>query len=617
MSRKTSTPLLALFALGVVFGDIGTSPIYAFQQSVSDGQSTVDGIYGVASLIFWALTIVVSIKYLLFVLRADNKGEGGVLALFSLQPTSIRQPTRRRHYAVFLALLLGTAFLFGDGFITPAISVLSAVEGTGIINPSWVHFEVPITCAILIALFAVQYKGTAKIGAIFGPIMLLWFGTLAVLGIREISTHPSVLRALSPTYAVSFLAHNGWHSFIVLSSVILAITGVEALYADLGHFGATAIRLAWLLVAFPALILNYLGQAAEEISSPHNANALFFNMAPNHGWLIYLVVLSTVATVIASQALIAGVGSISRQAVQMGLFPRLQIIHTSSREAGQIYVPFMNTLLGVGTILLVVIFQSSSNLANAYSFDISGTMLITTVGLGIVASYRWHWKRSAVLALCVPLGLLDVAFFSSTATKIFKGAWVPLALALVILAVMLVWRYGNSVLTRQLRAAAVSWDQLDTLLDTNKVFMAPRTGIFPTSSLERVPQAALSQIRQMHVLPQRVVAVMVTTSDEAYEEKLEAVTEISDTVTAVSFVMGYMNEVNLPDLVRRYVMSAEDEADATYYLADRKFNNMNTGEVTGLIESVFTFMHRNSATPSHYFALPDERIVTLGTQLDL
>ncbi len=617
MKRNTSTPLLALFALGVVFGDIGTSPLYAFQQSAAGVQTSVQSIFGVASLIFWALMAVVSVKYLIFVLRADNDGEGGVLALFSLLPKSIRRPVNWGQYTVFFALLLGTAFLFGDGFLTPAISVLSAVEGTGVINPSWVHYEVPITCAILFVLFAVQFKGTAKIGSVFGPIMVLWFTTIGGLGIREILKDPSVFRALSPTYAISFLAHNQLHSLVILSSVILAVTGVEALYADLGHFGATAIRLAWFLVAGPALVLNYLGQAAEELVSPKLSGALFFNMAPNRAFLIYLVFLATAATVIASQALIAGVGSISRQAVQMGLFPRLQVIHTSSRESGQIYVPFMNAVIGIGTILLVVIFKSSANLGNAYSFDISGTMLITTVGLGIVASHRWRWKKRYVLPLCFFLGLIDLAFFVSTCTKIFKGAWVPLAIALVILYFMLVWRHANAVLTRQLENSAVGWDKLDELLANNGVFTSPRTGIFLTSSLDRIPQAALSQIRQMHVFPSRVIAVEINSSEEAYEEVLESRTEVRDGVTTASLRLGFMNEVDVPSLVRKYLLSVSEESSATYYLADRKFNNMNRGEITGVTEKIFTFLHRNSATPSHYFGLPDDRIVTLATQLDL
>ena len=617
MKRTTSTPVLALLALGVVFGDIGTSPIYAFQQSVSDGHATVSSIYGVASLIFWAIMIVVSLKYLVFVLRADNRGEGGVLALFSLLPRTIRRPTSRRQYAVFFSLLMGTAFLFGDGFITPAISVLSAVEGTGVINPSWVHYEVPLTVIILVILFAVQSKGTAKIGAFFGPITLLWFITIGGLGIRQIMKQPAVLGALSPTYAVSFLAQNQLHSLVVLSSVILAITGVEALYADLGHFGARAIRLAWWFVVAPALILNYLGQAAEEIVSPHSSSNLFFALAPNRTFLYFLVIISTAATVIASQALISGVGSVSRQAVQMGLFPRLRILHTSSKESGQIFVPFINAFVGVGTILLVIIFKTSANLANAYSFDISGTMLITTLGLAIVASYRWHWKRWLVGVLFGLFGVIDLTFFASTATKLFKGAWVPLAIALVILFFMLVWRHGNAVLTRQLREAAVTWADLDEQLRQSHVFRPPTTGVFLASQLDVVPQAALSQIRQMHVLPARLVVVKVTTTDEPYEEHVEALMEVAPGVTTVEFHLGYMSPVDLPALLRTHLKDDLDESSVTYYLADRKFTNRGRGEITGVTERVFTFMHRNSATASRYFGLPDERVVTLATQLDL
>ena len=617
MKRTTATPILALMALGVVFGDIGTSPIYAFQQSVSDGQASVAGIYGVASLIFWALFIVVSIKYLFFVLRADNHGEGGVLALFSLLPRTIRHPKKWTQYSIFLALLLGTAFLFGDGLITPSISVLSAVEGTGVINPSWVHYEVPITVIILVVLFAVQYKGTAKIGSLFGPITFVWFLTIGLLGLREIFKHPSVWEALSPYYAANFLATNQLHSLVILSSVILAITGVEALYADLGHFGATAIRLALFFVAGPALVLNYLGQASEEITNPRAANTLFFSMAPSRGLLIYLVIISTLATIIASQALISGVGSISRQAVQMGLFPRLSVIHTSSKESGQIYVPIVNALVGIGAILLVVIFKSSGHLANAYSFDISGTMLITTIGFGIVASHRWSWRKRLVIPLCVVFGVIDFCFFASTSTKIIKGAWVPLVISLVIMYFMLVWRYGNRVLTRQLKSKAQSWDQLESLLEDNQVLTTPTVGIFLTNDRTTIPQAAISQIEQMHVFPSKAYIVSLVVTEEPFERRLGERQELNDRVTTVEILVGYLEDLNIPDLLNQLALPPEEEASATYYLADRKFTNVGRGEVTGSTEKVFTFMHRNSVSPSHYFGLPEDRVVTLASLTDL
>jgi KUP system potassium uptake protein len=617
MKRNTATPILALLALGVVFGDIGTSPIYAFQQSVGDGQSSIASIYGVASLIFWALVIVVSIKYLFFVLRADNDGEGGVLALFSLQPNSIRNPTKWTRYAIFLALLMGTAFLFGDGLITPAISVLSAVEGTGIINPSWVHYEVPVTVVILLILFAAQYKGTAKIGSLLGPITFVWFLTIGLLGVREILRHPAVLEALSPYYAVNFLMTNRLHSFIILSSVILAITGVEALYADLGHFGATAIRLAWFFVAGPALVLNYLGQAAEEIVDPKASSALFFSMAPNRGFLVYLVVISTLATIIASQALISGVGSISRQAIQMGLFPRLSVIHTSSKESGQIYVPIINSMVGVGSILLVIIFKSSAHLANAYSFDISGTMLITTVGFGIVATHRWSWKKRTIVPLTIFFGLIDLCFFLSTSTKIVKGAWVPLAISFVIMYLMLVWRHGNQVLTRQLRKKAETWDHLDEMLATHHVLTTPTVGIFLTNDVTTIPQAAASQISRMHVFPETNYVVSVVTTEEPYERQLERLDALTDRVTTIEIKVGYLEDLSVPDLLKEMVISQEEEARATYYLADRKFTNMGRGEVTGSTEKVFTFLHRNSVSPARYFGLPENRVVTITSLVDL
>jgi KUP system potassium uptake protein len=425
-----------------------------------------------------------------------------------------------------------------------------------------------------------------------------------------------VLEAISPKYALDFLAHNQFHSLVILSSVILAITGVEALYADLGHFGARAIRWAWFVIVAPSLVMNYLGQAAEEIVSPRSANALFFNMAPNRAWLVYLVLLSTAATIIASQALISGVASISQQAIHLGIFPRLNIIHTSDSEFGQVYVPFMNALLGIGTILLVVIFKSSAHLANAYSFDISGTMLITTIGLGIVAVHRWHWGKYRSLLLCAFFGVIDLAFFASTSTKLLKGAWVPLLIALVILYFMIVWRHSNNVLTRQLKQSSIPLSEFTATCTEFNVAFTDSVGVYLTTDVESIPQAALTQIRQLHALPSSIFLVSVVTSEDPYGVSIVANYEANDLVSVLVVKVGYMESVDLPELLRSDVLGTRELA-ATYYLADRKFNNRNLGEITGVEESIFTFLHRNAVTASHYFGLPDDRVVTLAMQLDL
>lgn len=617
MQHKSSTPVLALMALGVVFGDIGTSPIYAFQQSVSDGEASLAGIYGTVSLIFWALVIVVSVKYLIFVLQADNHGEGGVLALFALQPRSVREPKKKLNYALYLALMMGAAFLFGDGILTPAISVLSAVEGTGVINPNWVHYEVPITVIILAVLFGLQFTGTAKLGSFFGPIMIVWFATLGILGIPQIAHVPGVLKALSPSYAIQYIGDNGLHTFIILSSVILAITGVEALYADLGHFGKRPIRLAWFLLAGPCLILNYLGQAAEEIHNPKSSNALFFNLAPNRGTLIFLVIISTAATIIASQALISGVGSIAKQAVQMGIFPRMRIIHTNAKSSGQIYVPLINTMVGIGSIVLVLVFQTSAHLANAYSFDISGTMLITTVGMGVVAKRRWKWSKWVVVLFLAFFGTIDLGFFLSTSTKILKGAWVPLLISLAIMYLIWVWRRGQLVLGQEMAELDMTWTDVETQVEAGVLAEVPSRAIFLSSQLAKVPMAGVSQFRQMHVVQRHIVVASLTTTEEPWGVAVGRDEQFNQRVRLVEFEVGYLEEINVPHLISTYVLTPEEEGAATYHLADFNFSNRGLGHVRGVTEKVFAFMHRNSAAPMRYFGLPDDRVITLAVQSDL
>lgn len=615
--KPKSLPILTLGALGVVFGDIGTSPIYALKESLATAGHSLYDVYGVVSLIFWSLMIVVSLKYLVFVLRADNKGEGGILALFSLLPRSIRNSTGGIRYGIFLLLLIGTALLFGDGVLTPAISVLSATEGLGTLSPNLADLSVPLTVAILVVLFSVQSKGTAVIGKVFGPIILVWFGTIGLFGLLQVSKAPEVLRAMSPVYAGEYIAHHGFHSLVIMSSVILAITGAEALYADLGHFGKGPIRFGWFTIAGPSLVLCYLGQASLVLRHPEVRESLFFSLAPTKPLAVFLVIIATLATVIASQALISGVASIARQAVQLGLFPRLKIVHTSESHEGQIYVPAVNALVGAGSIFLVLNFGTSSALANAYSFAIAGTMLITTIAFGIVAIERWKWNVLSVSLLLVLLVIVDLMFFLATVTKIIKGAWVPLLIGALVVYMMLVWKKGQKALSIALERDNTSWDYVDDLIARKEIEVIPSTGIFLSSTSSKVPQAIRSQIRNLHSIPQRIVIATVETEDVPISTTPATVVKVSERVTQVLIFVGFMEDVDVPKALLKSLLSANEEAEATYYLSDRKFFSPESGELRGMTDKVFTFLHRNSSTASHYFALPDDRVITLTIQMDL
>lgn len=620
MSSKTkhgSLGALTLGALGVVFGDIGTSPIYALRESLRTAGSEVYDIYGVVSLIFWSLMLVVTLKYLVFVLRADNNGEGGILSLFALLPNKVRNATGGTRYFFVIFLLLGTALLVADGMLTPAISVLSATEGLETLNADLASWTVPLTVFILITLFGFQYKGSNVLGRIFGPIILIWFVTLGYLGIIKVKEHPEVIEALSPTYAVDYVAHHGFHTFIILSSVILAVTGAEALYADLGHFGKRPIRIGWIFIVAPALVLNYLGQAVIAIQEPGEDKSLFFALAPNDGVRIYLVVLATLATIIASQALITGVASLSRQAVRLGLLPRLKIVHTSSTIVGQIYVPAVNLIIGVGSVFLVVNFKTSSALANAYSFAISATMLMTTIAFGYVAAEKFKWSKK-ILFLVIPiLVLIDLSFFLATVTKLFKGAWVPLLIGIAIAYLMWVWRKGQAALEIALRDQKMSWDDVEETIASGSISIIPDTGIYLSASALQVPQALIAQINNLHSCPKEILIVSVIQGDVPIVTAKPILKEVNGRVKQLYVWVGFKQDVNIQQSIIEHVMSAEEEGECTYYLADRKFLESSQGSLKGLTEKVFGILHRNSATASSYFGLPENRVITLGTQMDL
>ena len=620
MSNKLhqgSLGALTLGALGVVFGDIGTSPIYALRESLNTAGTELFDIYGVVSLIFWSLMLVVSLKYLVFVLRADNNGEGGILSLFALLPNKVKNATRGTRYFFILFLLLGTALLVADGMLTPAISVLSATEGLETLNPNLATWTVPLTVFILVTLFSFQFKGTNLLGKIFGPIILLWFATLGYLGFIKVKERPEVIEALSPVYAAEYVVHHGFHTFIILSSVILAVTGAEALYADLGHFGKRPIRIGWFFIVAPALVLNYLGQAVLAIEDPGAKRSLFFALAPNDSVRIYLVVLATLATIIASQALITGVASLARQAVRLGLIPRLKIVHTSSTVMGQIYVPAVNLIIGLGSIFLVVNFKTSSALASAYSFAISATMLMTTIAFGYVAATKFKWSKKILFIVIPILIAIDLSFFLATVTKIFKGAWVPLLIGIAITYIMWVWRKGQKTLEDALRNQEMSWEDVEEKIASGSISIIPDTGIYLSASALKVPQALIAQLNNLHSCPREILIVSVVQGDVPVVTAKPILKDVTDRVKQLYVWVGFKQDVNIQRSIIEHVMSAEEEAECTYYLADRKFLESTSGTVRGLTEKIFGILHRNSATASSYFGLPENRVITLGTQMDL
>ena len=616
-ATKAGTTSLVLGATGVVFGDIGTSPIYAFKETVHASGSSAESIFGVTSLFFWTLIIVVTIKYLTFVMRADNRGEGGILALLSLMPTKYRQPKSGNQKALLFLVLVGTALLFGDGVLTPAISVLSATEGLALLDSAFEGTAVPLTVVILAILFLVQYRGTHTMGKIFGPVMTVWFVLIGGLGIYRFMAEPSVIKALSPIYALEFIASNGTKTFVVLASVILCVTGAEALYADMGHFGKHPIRLAWIFLVGPSLVLCYLGQAALVTTNPEAADNPFFGLAPNNGMVLLLVLVATMATVIASQALITGVFSLSRQAVQLGLFPRLTIRHTSADTEGQIYVPIVNWLVGATSIALVIGFQSSSALASAYVLAIAGTMAITTVAFYVVARQIWEWPLYKAASLAGVFLIVDLAFLIGTASHIFDGGWVPILLGGIVLALMLVWRLGNIALNNRMRDSSRTWQEIYAGCESGDIAMVPGVGIFLASPAEVVPSALISHVTIMHSLPESVIVVTVKSDAQPISNTPVLVDHITDRLCLVTIFSGYMETIVIPEVLQREVLTSGVEENATYYLSERHFLASEAGSLGKRTENIFEILHRNAVSPTQYYGLPYGRVITIGTRIDL
>jgi KUP system potassium uptake protein len=576
-----------------------------------------DQIYGIASMIFWALMLVVSLKYLTFVMRADNKGEGGMLALLSLMPEHIRSPKSRKHLALLVLVLIGTSLLFGEGGLTPAISVLSATEGLALLNPDLDVVAVPATVLILAILFAMQSRGTETIGKFFGPVTFVWFILIGSLGIFRILQEPEVIKALSPTYAIQYFMNSGLNSLFVLAAVILVVTGAEALYTDMGHFGAKPIRIAWTIIVGPALVLSYLGQAAVLINNPAAISNPFFALAPNKPMTLVLIIMATAATIVASQALITGVFSLSRQAVQLGLFPRLTIRHTNADQEGQIYVPVANWLVGFISIALVIAFQSSSALASAYVLAIAGTMTVTTIAFTVVARQIWKWPLWKIAPLTSIFLTLDLIFLAGTATRFFDGGWVPIVFGSLILAMMLVWRAGNRALNKKMRDSSRTWQEIYAGCESGEIAMVPGIGIFMASPAEVVPAALISHVTIMHSLPESVYVVTIKSDTQPVSTTPVLIDHVTDRLCQVTIFAGYMETVNVPNILQRDALSSEEENSATYYLSERHFLASEGGNLGERTETLFEILHRNAVSPTTFYGLPYGRVITIGTRIDL
>jgi KUP system potassium uptake protein len=617
---------LALGALGVVYGDIGTSPLYAVRECFVGNAAlavTEQNVLGILSLIFWSLTMVVSVKYLTYVMRADNEGEGGILALLALVSPQGPEGTSRRAGLVLLGLF-GAALLYGDGVITPAISVLSAVEGLRVATDRFEPFVVPLAVTILLGLFAVQRRGTAGIGAVFGPAMMVWFVTIGVLGtleiVRQPAHHASVLSALNPVHGVRFFISHGTRGFLMLGTVVLCITGAEALYADMGHFGRRPIRLAWYTVAFPALLLNYFGQGALLLTEGDKVTNPFFQLAP--AWGLYpLVVLSTAATIIASQALISGAFSLTQQAVQLGYAPRLTIIHTSGTTAGQIYVPEVNGALMLTCVLLVVGFKSSSNLAGAYGIAVTGTMTVTTLLFYVVTRERWGWTLAAAVGVVALFLLFDVAFFTANLPKVVEGGWFPLVVGATLFTILTTWKRGRAEVGRLLSAASLPLDAFLTDLAAQRPHRVEGTAVVMTSNPQGVPPVLLHHFKHNRTLHKRVVLLSIVSEKRPEVEDNERIelVDLGHGFYRVVARFGFMETPRVAHILRLCAAQGLtfDLMSTTFFLGRETLLATGRSRMATWRKQLYAFLARNAPTATAYFDIPPNRVVELGAQLEL
>ena len=617
---KQPLPLLVVGAIGVVFGDIGTSPLYALKECFSGHGATLDpaNLLGVVSLIFWAVLLVVSVKYVSFIMRADNKGEGGILALLALV---MRLTTDRPRLSWVLTVLgvFGATLFYGDAVITPAISVLSAVEGAEVGAPAVHHHAVPPALVSLTALFAIQRLGTGKVGVFFGPIMVVWFVTIAVLGVVSTLENPAVLAAIDPTHALSFIFRNPGIGFLTMGSVVLAVTGGEALYMDMGHFGRRPIRVGWFGLVWPALLCNYFGQAALLMRAPEAIQNPFFNLAP--GWLaVPLVVLATLATVIASQSVISGAFSLTQQAMVLGYLPRMRTLHTSAREIGQIYVPLINWLLLAGVVFLVLEFRSSSGLAAAYGIAVTGSMLVDSILVSVVMVHAWRWKRPVVVVVVGLFLCVDLAFLGANALKIATGGWLPLAIGVLLFVLLTSWRRGRQLLSARLLANSIPRDQFIELM-ADDLPRVSGTAVFLTSDRDVVPGALLHNLKHNKVLHERVVFLTVITSDEPFvpESRRVEIHDLGRNFWRVLVNYGFMQEPNVPRALEACSGQglAFELMESTFFVSRESVLPTDYPGMALWREHLFAWMMRNAGSATDFFGIPANRVVEMGTQLEI
>ena len=615
--------LLTLAALGVVYGDIGTSPLYAMKEAFGPSHGLLPNavnVYGILSLVTWSILLVVVAKYLVFILQADNNGEGGVLAMLALllQDTSERIGRRRRTVLILLGVF-GTALLYGDGIITPAISVLGAVEGLDIVTPTLSAYVVEITLVILVVLFAAQRFGTATVGRAFGPLTLLWFIVIGSLGLRSIVDTPQVLAALNPMHGLRFLLHHGTHGFIALGAVFLSVTGAEALYADMGHFGKVPIRRAFFAVVLPALLLNYFGQGALLLREPAAVSNPFYLLAPSW-FLIPLLIIATLAAIVASQALISGAFSLARQSIQLGYLPRMTIVQTSHEEYGQIYIPQINVALMIGTVCIVLGFKSSAALGAAYGIAVTGTMSITTLLFAVVARTRWNWPLWQVLSLAAFFFVVDFAFLGANVIKIAAGGWVPLALAAALLLLMTTWKRGRLALQQLLQRAGLPLDLMLNELGRRPAPRVPGTAVFLTSDSKGAPVVLLHHLKHNKALHEQVVLLSITSSNVPTVPREERVTvaSLDHGFWRVTARYGFMESPDVPALLAQCAEQGivARPMETSYYLGHERLLPTGTTKMARWRKRLFVLMSRNAQSAAQFFQLPSNRVVEMGAQIE-